>query len=67
MADKLIEKIEAVMVPGYYGIKYNEFCDIRDAAEGDAGLMVGRAFVYGFMRGQAAEKNRRRKNDKSKV
>ena len=59
--EEFIAKIDAVN-PGNYGMSLPELFAIRDSRGPDYPLeTIALAFQYGFLRGQRAEKNRRRK------
>ena len=59
--EEFIAKISAVD-PGKYDMSIPELFAIRDSHGSDHPLeLIALAFQYGFLRGQRAEKNRRRK------
>ena len=62
-SEKLIEKVTAVDA-GNYSMTSRDMMAFFDAGNGDMCSVVMMAFQYGFLRGQNAERNRKRKSVK---
>lgn len=57
-----IEDLATMFLPDRYQLRLNEMDDLWDCAQHDLWSALSAAYNYGFIRGQRAEKNSRRKS-----